>query len=401
MVIEKLRQHAREQAALEQAERDAKTRKRRSRKRARSAATFGIFSPALAAHSIFLPALGLWGAAMAGLSVLMLSNVTIARITMVAGLGALGSGAAYLYAALAAVIGGAVAVAAAFVIQRLAKRSRRDRSVAAGAGRRVRPIDPASELGSESLDAPIEDMPFSAEREDVDSPHDSDIPPELYDTQAPEETPLELEDALAMTEEGAAETAPEESLDARPAPSLETEAQNDDEPAALDLSAFDALDETPPAVEERVAETAEETPDANPGSDANDAPVAPEPARSGVEKLRQAAPDDLSLVQLVERFAAALHDIQDRAPRALAEGAIPAGNSERERALAEALKALALFSERGFNQPEPASDEQPKGLPGSVGASFGGQADRASAISETEQQLRDALSKLQNLRGAA
>ncbi|MEL6737446.1 MAG: hypothetical protein AAFO28_00835, partial [Pseudomonadota bacterium] len=339
----------------------------------------------------------IWGAALAGMSVLMLSRVMIARISMVAGLGALGAGAAYLYAAMAALIGALVALAVGVAIQRMAKRSRSakrsvgKRSVAENIGRHMGPIDPASELGSESLDAPIDEMPFSSASGDVaaeevspeeaDSPQDNDIPAELYDTSAADHSPVEVEDVPGPSQNAETQADPEI------AP--ENAALNDDEPDALDLGAFDALDEADPVALEAAVE---DVPAHEP---------APKRPTTGIEKLRQSSPEDLSLVQLVERFAAALHDIQDRAPGAVAAGTIPSGNTERERALAEALKALALFSDRGFAQVETEASAQPKGLPGRLGAAFGGQADGAAAISETEQQLRDALAKLQNLRGAA
>ncbi|MEL6487613.1 MAG: hypothetical protein AAFQ13_10790, partial [Pseudomonadota bacterium] len=195
MVIEKLRQNARAQAALEQEQREAKARKRRARLPSLPKPMARIFSPAIAAHPIFLPALGIWGAALAGMSVLMLSRVMIARISMVAGLGALGSGASYVYAAVAAVIGAVMALIAGFAIQRLAKRSARAkrsrgrRAISENIGRHMRPIDPASDLGSESLDAPIDDVPFANTPENaseaVDSPQDNEVPAELYDTDAP------------------------------------------------------------------------------------------------------------------------------------------------------------------------------------------------------------------------
>ncbi|MEO0588984.1 MAG: hypothetical protein AAFZ11_00340, partial [Pseudomonadota bacterium] len=123
MVIEKLRQNARAQAALEEEQRAAKSRKRRARRPSLTRFVALVFPPAIAAHSIFLPALGVWGAVTAGLSVLMLSSVTVARISMFAGLGALGSGAAYVYAAVAALIGALCALIAGLVIQRLSRRS--------------------------------------------------------------------------------------------------------------------------------------------------------------------------------------------------------------------------------------------------------------------------------------
>ncbi|MEL6738668.1 MAG: hypothetical protein AAFO28_07060, partial [Pseudomonadota bacterium] len=63
MVIEKLRQKVKKEAALELAARDAKSRKRRARRPSLPKSGTRVFSPAIAAHPIFLPALGIWGAA--------------------------------------------------------------------------------------------------------------------------------------------------------------------------------------------------------------------------------------------------------------------------------------------------------------------------------------------------
>jgi hypothetical protein len=88
-------------------------------------------------------------------------------------------------------------------------------------------------------------------------------------------------------------------------------------------------------------------------------PVSP----SAIERLRAVPPSELSLVQMVERFAAALHEHQST----------PAGSTclaARDAALAEALKALALLS-------------------------------RDSEAQTQSEPVRAALGRLQELRGAA
>lgn len=436
MVIEKLRQKAQREEAEKRVRQAAATRRRRTR--------WKLVSPALAAHPIFRPAITLWAAALGGLSVLALSSVTIARITMFAGLGALGSGAHYLFASVAALVGAVIGLALAKLIGDAARRARSKNSLAAMAGRRMRPIDPASELGSDSLDAPLEDeLAETAEGEDApdeieDEP--SDIPPGLYepaeqvdgddtqgdngedaeappdpsedDAQTPEEAaestlveitaeeePFELEASCEVSEDDAL------SLDTPLDPPLEPGTSADGD--TLELSEDDAVEDEAPdtAAPETLAAIALAPPPQE---------SAPQP-RTGLEKLRQTAPKDLSLVELVERFAAALHDVQDRAPSDFTAAKGLEGHAERERALADALKALALFSEGGFaeasGESEGASESEAK--PRRFGSSFSGQAGKsgaataltptsnAASITETEQQLRDALAKLQNLRGAA
>jgi len=416
MVIEKLRQKAQREAAEKRAQEASAAARRRKRR-------VTLVSPALASHAIFRPTLILWGAALGGLSVLALSSVTIARASMFAGLGVLGSSAQYLFAALAAALGALVGLAIARVMRSWARGSRRSGPMVTMAGRRVRPIDPATELGSDSLDAPLKDpineMPPVADL-------DAEVPPGLYDTDA--EEPLELEaaneiwgdigdeDPIAqatlrddnMVEDDilALETPLDEESDLSAMIEAVTD-REEDEP--LDLGAFDAVDEASESNPETQADT-----EALAGTDAGtDAEIDAENGtasvvyentapRTGIEKLRQTAPEDLSLVQLVERFAVALHDAQDRPARDFTAAPGLQGTAERERALAEALKALALFSERGFDQQTQVSTGMAS-KPRRFGASFGGQAtvNNASAIGETERQLREALAKLQNLRGAA
>ncbi|NQZ48402.1 MAG: hypothetical protein HRT63_12870, partial [Erythrobacter sp.] len=131
---------------------------------------------------------------------------------------------------------------------------------------------------------------------------------------------------------------------------------------------------------------------------------APPVSPSALEKLRQIPTSELSLVQMVERFAGALHDHQNSA-RVRGDFA----QNGRDAALAEALKALTLFTESGF---DPAGHDIGRGAAGhaagasSHAAGTSGHAAGASglpegAIDHTERELRQALAKLQSLRGAA
>jgi hypothetical protein len=101
------------------------------------------------------------------------------------------------------------------------------------------------------------------------------------------------------------------------------------------------------------------------------------PDASALDRLRKVPPQDLSLVQMVERFAAALHEFQQR------ESAQPqAQGQNRDQALAEALRALTMFTEHGFAANAPAKQS-------------------GDELQDTTRELRDALAKLQTLRGAA
>ena len=146
-----------------------------------------------------------------------------------------------------------------------------------------------------------------------------------------------------------------------------------DRPRALDLEQFGELSG-------RDGVWVEEASSPEPEVSAEPALQQVEPAqtpKNALDKLRQTPAEDLSLVEMVERFAAALHDhqVQERKRYAAGQGA-------RETALAEALKALSLFTEAGFDKADraPVSD---------------------SDIGQTEDELRSALERLQQMRGAA
>jgi len=341
----------------------------------------------IAAHPAFVPTLAIWGALLAGFSLMVLPADTINQITSATALGVLDNFARYFFAAIAALIGAACGY---FVATKwrdmLWGRSDAftDRST-----KHVRLIDPASELGSESLDAPIEEEPLELDT----------LADEPETEAAPEDQAEVANDTLELGIEFEAEPEPEP----EPADPLEGKhcepAEDVPEPASrlpirrrrmrgkpvelvqalgdhrarqaalhkdlLDLGEFSQL-----------AEHKQATKASKQAPKLNQAPTA-------IDKLRAVPPQDLSLVQMVERLAVALHERQE-ATRAKPH---TEQATERDAALAEALKALSLFTERGFAaHPRQAGNDQ---------------SDVDGGNDETEAELRDALSKLQTMRGAA
>ncbi len=381
-------------------------------------------------HASFIPMVTAWGAALFGLSVMVLPATAIGRMAILTGLAADGVFTRFVLAGLAALIGGAFGFMAAGAIRStMAARSGESLLITAMHSRRPQPIDPASELGSESFDAPLETMPFDAVpvKEDTlelthetsestaDSGHDAHDQPLLarkpsdagdraptlgelakrgYEMEAPEDavpakgketemsfTHKQFQRALIESCEAATCEAAAESE--TPAPSeAEKQPHNystlPERPQELDLAEFAEL----PG---RNGVWVEEQPkvDAEPARIAREPRPAP-PAAGALEKLRQTPPEQLSLVEMVERFAAALHERQ-QADRQRASNSGPA----RDAALAEALKALTFFTSQ---------DSQ-------VSQTATGQVAKPHAedprIASTERELREALAKLQDLRGAA
>jgi hypothetical protein len=316
------------------------------------------------AHPRFVVTLTIWGAATGALGVLALSSVDIARISMVAGLGALGALARFLYAAIAAGVGGGVLFAAASLAAKLHSPRNRSCFFISLGEERIRPIDPASELGSDSLDAPLEATPFSRRRAELIGDHAAEPQGTQDGTLEPDPTSA-FEDVLGDADEDVDEASGRE---------VEVEGETAE---GLDLGAVARI----------LEEEAEETRETGEQSQ----PQAPMPA-TGIEKLRATPPEELSLVQLVERFAAALHDAQNTAPgdgRASGPGN---GDASREQALAAALKALEMFT----------GDAHGQGARAAM-ADAGAQRDAVPPDGEDPAQhdLREALNRLDKVRGAA
>jgi len=306
-------------------------------------------SGALVAHRAFAPLLGLWGAALGALPVLVLPPALIDGAIRGTTLALLNGSAQAVIAGLSAmVLGGGLFMFAASMSGRARPKSTAQ-SIAAMATGRTRPIDPARDLGNRSLDDPIKTMPFATPAWRNESEHAS--APAPLSQPAPQPAPPPVVSAV-----------PE------PAPSV---------PRALDLAAFAEL----PG---RNAVWVEDAPEAAPVPAVTDEPQPsaplsrlplPEPGSAALSRLRAVPPSELSLVQMVERFAGALHEHRESAPARTLTGAELAA---RETALAEALKALASLS------------GQHAAVSAGAGESGGG-----------NEPLRSALARLQSRRGAA
>ncbi|QIQ87328.1 hypothetical protein [Erythrobacter sp.] len=332
-------------------EAEASPPRRRSERRARRAS--------LAAHPAFVPLVALWGAALFGLAVLVLPPAATARAALLTGLDALGAMAHFLFAALAAMAGGALAFGIARALSHKAKARSGGPAIVLSARRKMSPdtatqatdpINPREELGSESLDAPLEDMPLGMEAGDWLDEADTLDTAENRAEEAgqagpqpaaePDSAPNEAPDSAGTDAGAAAETARRESASAATG-ELQTT------PPSLDLAGFAAL----PG---RNAVWVEgPLPDGLAGPEAAQAatPRAPSPetptrcaapsahGSAALARLRSTPAEDLSLVEMVERLAAALHERQAAdatRPRAAGTGS----HAGRDAALAEALKAL-------------------------------------------------------------
>ncbi|MFN4020834.1 MAG: hypothetical protein ACK4IC_09990 [Erythrobacter sp.] len=304
--------------------------------RARAAGSSKSPRRRLALHPLFGWVLGMWGAALGGLVTLVLPRDLVLEAAAKAGLASLGAHAPLVLAAIAALGLGGVMFILAGLVTRAAHKARRSQdmpSLATLAVRHVQTIDPARELGSRRLDDPVETMPFAA----VKPASATDAPAVAAQTDAaPPPLELNLEEFAALPGRNAVwveaasilgANSPEPDVPAEPAP-------------------------------EPVLQAVAPSPH----------PLAPRaPAPGAIAHLRAVPTSELSLVQMVERFAAALHEHQTAAP---GRGPQRAGQPGREAALAEALKALAAIS--------PDEKDSARGEP-----------------------LRAALARLQELRGAA
>lgn len=296
----------------------------------------------LRAHRLFTPVLTIWGALLGGLVTLVLPAGLVLTAAAQIGLGALDELSRHVFAALAALAVGAIMLVAGRMLAAAPRRKADTPSLAALAVQHVRTIDPVNELGSSSLDAPVEAMPFAAAAPVTEGEAEADAAP----------APVELDLA------GFAALAGRNGVWVEEAPVAETP----DAPDAAETAAAFAIDVPAEARAESSAETAPESPDTPVVAPVAE-PVIRPASPSAIERLRAVPTSELSLIQMVERFAAALHEHQS-APRSRADIA------GREAALAEALKALAALSGE--------SDDQTRSEP-----------------------LRAALSRLQELRGAA
>ncbi|MEM9500663.1 MAG: hypothetical protein AAF941_02335 [Pseudomonadota bacterium] len=360
----------------------------------------------IAAQPLFVPLMTAWGAALVGLSVAVLPDQTIDQLTSLSALGVLGEFARLFFVGLAAALGGAAVYFIAIKWRGSLPSNPND--LLSKVVQRVQPIDPVADLGSESLDAPIDE-------EIVPANDTSDIDPEIADTT---EAPVEVtEPAPEVAEDDTLELSMDAVCEAEPEPPTEREphlepakqstvfpnrrAKGRKEARRVELvhALTDHMARKAAEAKAAAAKAAEaDIPQAEVTSRDNDLdlgefeqlpPVEHQthavpttshnnPVGSAVDKLRSVPPQELNLVQMVERLAIALHQHQEAArskPQSTHE-------AKRDVALAEALKALSMFTEQGFNA---------EGLTKPIAPPEG----------RTEVELREALGKLQSLRGAA
>lgn len=240
-------------------------------------------------HPAFAPMLGAWGAITAGLSILVLPPQLVAGLAGVL-VPSLAAGFATAVVALAAaLVIGAICYGAAQLVSRRGRR----------ATPAVEPIDPASELGSDSFDAPL--------------------PADLIVADADWE---ELDGGWRAEEE-----------------EHTTRIEHDLPVPDLSLEEFGAL----PG---RNAVWIEEAPEAGPPEAPPSVPPAAPAVPAAVAKLRAVPLEELSLCHMVERFAAALQEYQTT--QGSARAAEDHHREQREAVLGEALKALSLVTRTGL-----------------------------------------------------
>lgn len=291
----------------------------------------------LRAHPAFAPILGGWGALLGALVVLVLPLSVVDQVLGGNGLAGLGSQVQWLLAALAAAAMGSILYLIAVKLSVKAVAPSAPDNLIRGVSSLLRPIDPYNDLGSPSFDEPMSDSPLAAWRlEPLEEPRETPKPVEA----APASPPRELD--LSQFAE----------LPGRNAVWV-------DETVAEPHQAS-AMPQAPTPAPEPVL-----APTPVPASAVAPAPVPP--SATALARLRAVPPEELSTVQMVERFAAALHEHRDPATGKTSHSRVAAS---REAALAEALKALATLSDQ-------------------------------DSPSDTRKPLRDAMAQLQSRRGAA
>jgi hypothetical protein len=293
----------------------------------------------LSAHPAFAPLLGLWGGALAGLSVMVLPANLIAQLAQGSGAMVLGGLAQPILAVLSAVLLGGTMYLLAGGWKRESGRNADAPSLVATASRHVRAIDPQRELGSASFDEPVVAMPFGAQ------PSQPAEEPAVAEPDMPAPRALDLAEFATLPGRNAVWV--------------------EDEPADKPLSQAVAEDIAPETPVATPAEPLVMTPRPTRIGMAPPPPVHPNAA--ALARLRATPTQELSLAEMVERFAGALQEHRDTAP---AKGLDGRDVAAREAALAEALKALASLS----GTPTPAPQDN---------------------------ALHDALTQLQAMRGAA
>ncbi len=326
----------------------------------------------LVANKAFAPILGLWGALLGGLVIMVLPPVLISAATKGTLIATFDMPTQATIAGCIALTLGTVLFLAAAAKSTETRRHRPSNSIVGAVSRRVRPIDPVRDLGTRSLDDPIEMMPFAtpAWRDaEVSEPAPAPAPASMAKRNPEPEPNPEPVAAPAVAEETvplALDLAQFAELPGRNAVWVEGPLELS---AVAALTPVDAPAPAPVAVPvasfapERAASIAELR---------RAAPPPPQPGTAALARLRALPTSELSLVEMVERFAGALHEHRAGMPaHALSTEEIAA----RGTALSEALKALAALS--------------------------GDFANRAAADDRVHEPLRAGLSQLQPQRGAA
>lgn len=308
----------------------------------------------LSAHPAFASLLGIWGAALGGLCVLVLPARLIAQLGQGTGVMLLGPQAQALLAAGAATLLGGSLFLTAHAAFRKTRLSTDAPSLVSLASRHVRAIDPKRDLGSASLDEPLGAMPFATEQPSIITPADT------FAADAPKPAAPLAEHAVQAPSLPAADPWADQ-----PVPLELDLAQFAELPGRNAVWVDTAAIPDPVAAAANVPVTLVAVPDTPPVTPAP-APLV-HPSAAALAHLRAQPPQDLSLVQMVERFAGALHEHRTGTAGKTVSGRDLAA---REAALVEALKALAALS--GFE-----------------------------ATPKQDEPLRDALTHLQGLRGAA
>ena len=338
MGIAALRRKAQQEAAQKQAELEAK----QARGGLGSKFAAHLVPAGISNHNLFAPLLMIWGAAVFGLSALALPSGVTAGFLERTGMDGFGAAGALAFAGVTALIGALIG------------------STLAKAAQRATNTEAPAVTASEESEAQADEKEPRHVTPDIDEVLEA---AELLQSQDLNLDDIPTPDLSDATED---DTQPEP-LD--PPVDMQPGAESEEEIVALDLGEYDELLDV-------------------------QNPTASEPeAVTGIQKLRQTPPADLSLVQLVERFAAALRDLQDAStPRAKQVEALSQG-PEGERALTQALQALeGMTKGAGALVANDAAPEAPIAPTGTVDA---------SALKETEKELRVALSRLQALSGAA
>lgn len=325
----------------------------------------------LVAHRAFAPLVGLWGAALGGSAVMVMPASLIEAATKGTPIAGSDWPVQAIMACGTALATGIITFALAAVKSTGARRNPDRDSLGDADAPRVRPIDPARDLGTNSLDDPLDAMPFATPAwRDAD---EADVEPESL--------PLPRFMSPASDEP-----------DPLPQPAFGADAltasRDADAPRELDLAEFAALPGRnavwveEPAVAAPAAALAAEVPAPRSAPQALEharsdagrrrarpAPP-PRPGTAALARLREMPTSELSIAEMVERFAGALREHRATAPVRMLSAAEFAA---REAALADALRALAALS---------GADVEP------VAAS-------------TDEPLRSALSQLQPRRGVA